>query len=285
MKWDLRFVISTYKLRPYLVCLFLICAFCLHTTGFPLFEIQNASAVVLDPDLVLYFDYEDFDGDTVVEKSGHGYDGEINGKVMQSDDGKFGKAAHFAAGSFLDLDGPNVDPDYIPTEGMSIVAWINVEAVSDMAIFNARAADSTWLVHPEARGDGNYRWLNRSPGGATIFDIRAGKNKANEWVHYAGTFSRADGLAVLYINGTNVGEEKARVGTPIAPDWGQGARVGFNIDDNRPFTGLMDDLNVWKRGLTEEEVNSIMDGGIDTFLAVEAQGKLTTTWGRLKTSR
>ena len=248
-------------------------------------QVSGVSADVLDPDLVLYFDYEDFDGDTVVEKSGRGYDGAINGKVTQSDDGKFGKAAHFVAGSFLDLDGPNINPDDIPTEGMSVVAWINVEAVSDMAIFNARAGDNTWLVHPEARGDGNYRWLNRSPGGATIFDIRAGKNKANEWVHYAGTFSRADGVAVLYINGSNVGEENARVGTPIAPDWDLGARVGYNIDNNRPFNGLMDDLNVWKRGLTEEEVNTIMNDGVDGFLAVEARGKLTTTWGRLKTAR
>ena len=280
MKRNLKFAKSTYGSRPYLACLFLIGAFCLL-----LFGIQNVAANVIDPDLILYFDYEDFDGNTVVEKSGRGYDGDINGKVTQSDDGKFGKAAHFAASSFLDLDGPNIKKEDIPTEGMSIVAWINVEAVSDMAVFNARAADGTWLVHPEARGDGNYRWLNRSPGGTTIFDIRAGKNKANEWIHYAGTFSRADGLAVLYINGENVGEEKARVGTPIAGDWGQGARVGFNIDNNRPFTGLMDDLNVWKRGLTEEEVNSIMNDSVETFLAVEAHGKLTTTWGRLKTSR
>ena len=249
------------------------------------YQSSGVSADVLDPDLVLYFDYEDFSGDAVVEKSGRGYDGAINGKVTQSDDGKFGKAAHFVAGSFLDLDGPNINPDDIPTEGMSVVAWINVEAVSDMAIFNARAGDNTWLVHPEARGDGNYRWLNRSPGGATIFDIRAGKNEANEWVHYAGTFSRAEGQAVLYINGNNVGEEKARVGTPIAPDWDLGARVGYNIDNNRPFTGLMDEMNVWKRGLTEEEVNSIMNDGVDGFLAVEARGKLTTTWGRLKTAR
>lgn len=265
--------------------LFLICVFCLYTAGLPLFEIQDASAQVLDPDLVLYFDYEDFDGDTVVEKSGRGYDGAINGKVTQSDDGKFGKAAHFVSGSFLDLDVPNIKPEDIPTEGMSVVAWINVEAIADMAIFNARAGDNTWLVHPEARGGGNYRWLNRSPGGATIFDIRAGKNKANEWMHYAGTFSRADGLAVLYINGVSAGEEKARVGTPIAPDWDNGARVGYNIDNNRPFTGLMDDLNVWKRGLTEEEVNTIMNDGVEAFLAVEAQGKLTTTWGKLKTPK
>ncbi len=272
------FVISACKLPTYLVCLLLIGAFCL------LYTTEFTSAQILDPDLVLYFDYEEFAGDTVVEKSGHGYDGAINGRVTQSNDGKFGKAGEFASGSFLDLDGPNIDPDHIPTEGMSVVAWINVGAVTDMAIFNSRAGDGTWLVHPEARGEGNYRWLNRSAGGATIFDIRAGDNKANEWQHYAGTFSRADGLAVLYINGKNAGEEKARIGTPIAADWDQGARVGYNIDNNRPFAGLMDELNVWKRGLTEEEVNGIMELGIEDFLAVEAHGKLATTWAKLKSN-
>ena len=87
---------------------------------------------------------------------------------------------------------------------------------------------------------------------------------------------------MLYINGKNVGEEKARVGTGIAPDWGSGARVGFNIDNNRPFTGLMDELNIWKRGLTEEEVNGIMNDGVEDYLAVEAHGKLAVTWGKLK---
>lgn len=262
---------------PYLVCLLLIGILCVPTVG-----VQDASAQVLDPDLVLYFDYEDFTGDTVIEKSGNGYDGAINGDVTQSNDGKFGSAGHFAGGGFLDLDGPNIDAADIPTEGMSILAWLNVESVTDMALFNARAADNTWLVHPEARGDGNYRWLNRSPG-QTIFDIRGGENKANEWIHYGGVFSRAEGLAVLYINGEIVGEETARVATPIAGDWDQGARVGRNIDDNRPFTGLMDDLNIWKRGLSEEEVNDIMNNGLGILLtAVEARGKLTTTWGRLK---
>ena len=268
-------------LTSYLVCLFAIGALCMSTA-----EIQDVSAQILDPDLVLYFDYEDFDGDTVLEKSGRGYDGAINGDVTQSNDGKIGKAAHFTSGSFLDLDGPNIKAEDIPTEGMSILAWLNVEAVTDMAIFNARAGDGTWLVHPEARGGGNYRWLNRGPNPSrTIFDIRAGENKANEWRHYAGTYSRADGLAVLYINGEKVGEEQARLDTAIAGDWDQGARVGYNIDNNRPFAGLMDDLNIWKRGLSEAEVNDIMNNGLGTVLtAVEADGKLTTTWGRLKSN-
>ncbi len=279
MKRDSIAVTQVCKLAPYLMCLLLIGALCLHTTAFVFAE-------PLDPDLVLYFDYEEFKGDTVLEKSGRGYDGEINGKITQSDDGKFGKAGLFASTSFLDLDGPNIDPDDIPTEGMSILAWINVDNITDMALFNARAGDGTWLVHPEARGDGNYRWLNRGHNpGKTIFDIRAGSNKAKEWVHYGGTYSRAEGLAVLYINGKKVGEEKARLDTPIAGDWDQGARVGYNIDNKRPFAGLMDDLTVWKRGLTEEEVNGIMNDGVEAFLAVEARGKLATTWGKLKASK
>ena len=249
-------------------------------------QIGSYAADVIDPDLVLYFDFEEFTATHVIEKSGHGYDGKIVQKVTQSNDGKFGKAAQFVTSSYLDLDGPNVDPEHIPTEGMSVVAWINVESIADMAIFNARAGDGTWLVHPEARGDGNYRWLNRGHNpNKTLFDIKAGVNKAKEWVHYAGTFSQEEGMAYLYINGKKVGEEKARLPDKIAGDWGLGARVGYNIDNNRPFNGLMDDLNVWKRGLTEDEVLSIMNDGVSELLGVEARGKLATTWGKLKSAK
>ena len=257
--------------------------FCATINALLMFLAASGFSAPKDADLIIYFDYEDFQGDTVKDASGRGHDGVINGTITQVDDPDRGsKVAEFAAASFLDLDGPNIPRDDIPVDGMSILAWINVAAVSDMAIFNARAGDQTWLVHPEARGDGNYRWLLRSAGGITIFDLRAGKNSPNEWVHYAGTFSKDERKGVLYINGAPVGEADAQVGTGIAPDWDSGARVGYNIDNARPFTGLMDELNIWKRGLSQEEVQGIMNEGIDAFLAVEAQGKLTTQWGRLK---
>ena len=45
----------------------------------------------------------------------------------------------------------------------------------------------------------------------------------------------------------------------------------------------MDDLNIWKRGLTQDEVNTIMNNSLGaTLTSVDAQGKLATTWGRLK---
>lgn len=229
-----------------------------------------------DKDLILYYDYEEIRGANVIDKSGKGHDGVINGKIVL-EAGKHGQAARFSSGSFIDLDGANWPADQIPRSGFSVVAWMNVDMQADHAIFNARANDSTWLVHPEFRNDGNFRWLLRGDGGATIFDIRGGKSEPKKWIHYAGTYDGSTGR--LYINGEEVGSNAG--GMKIAKDWGQGARVGLNIDNARPFTGLMDDLNLWIRGLSADEVKTVMEFG-PLPQAVSPRGRLTTIWASLR---
>lgn len=236
-------------------------------------------ALAQDADLILYYDYEEFDGNAAIDKSGNGRNGAVKGKVTSEQDAERGSVALFEAGSYIDLDGENWPEALTPRDGMTVSAWVHVKAVADQAIFNARASDATWLVHPEIRGDGNYRWLLRGDGGAGIFDIRAGVAKANEWVHYAGTYDGSQ--AALYINGKLAGSQAAN--GRIAKDWGMGARVGYNIDNNRPFNGWMDDLNLWKRGLSEEEVLTVMEFGA-LPLSVSPRGKAAAAWGELKRS-
>jgi hypothetical protein len=244
-------------------------------------RIGSVNAVEYDENLIIYFDYEEFKGDTVPDMSGHGHDGKINGDVKQVDNGKRGKAAKFAKGSFLDLDGPNIPKDDIPTEAITVAAWINCEKTGDHhAIFNARASDQTWLVHPELRSDtGNFRWLLRANGSATIFDMKGGTAKYDEWIHFAGTYSVDSGLGILYINGKK--EQEAAGNQKIAGDWGMGARVGYNIDNARPFTGLMDDLCVWKKALTQDEIQDLMENGPEP-MAVSKKDKIAITWGKIK---
>ena len=230
-----------------------------------------------DADLILYFDYEDFDGKTAIDLSGNARNGVVEGHVSLENDGERGNVAHFEPGSYINLDGENWPEELTPREGMTVAAWVHVKAIADQAIFNARASDATWLVHPEIRGDGNYRWLLRGDGGTGIFDIRAGVAKANEWVHYAGTYNGSE--AVLYINGERVGSQNAKGN--IAKDWGMGARVGYNIDNKRPFNGWMDDLNLWKRGLTDDEVLTVMESG-PLPRSVSPQGRAAAAWGELK---
>ncbi len=244
------------------------------------------SATQSDADLIIYYDYEEIQDGWILDRSGNGIDGRIEGTVSLAD-GPHGKAGFFEKGSYLDLDGPNVPQDLIPKDAFSITAWVSIENTGEHhAIFNARASDEQWIIHPEVRDTSNqYRWLLRTdmPGG-TIFDIRAGGPKVGAWVHFAGTYSRADGVGILYIDGEEVGREDAReADVPVAGDWGLGARVGYNIDNARPFTGMMDDFTIWNVALTPDEVIDVMDNGppgVPTSVAPE--GKLATTWGNLK---
>ena len=221
----------------------------------------NVSADILsDPALIIYYSFDEFDK-VVLDQSGKGHDGVVTGNVTPDPDGKRNGAARFAKGSYLDLNGPSIPADDIPTSGITLAAWAKCENTGDHhAIFNARALDNTWVVHPELRSEGNCRWLLRSAGGSTMFDIRAGTVKWNEWLHFAGTYDKAAGKTVLYINGEVVSDQKVTSPQDIAGNWGLGARVGYNIDNARPFTGLMDIFCLLNRALSQDEVKKAMQG-------------------------
>jgi hypothetical protein len=213
-----------------------------------------------DPSLSIYYTFDEV-GDIVPDKSGKGHDGVVVGDVTADPEGVLVGAGKFANGAYLDLDGPNFTLEDIPTTGMTLAAWIKCENTGDHhAIFNARASDQTWVVHPEARSNGEFRWLLRSYGGTTMFDIRAGAVTWDEWLYFAGTYDEASAKGALSINGEVVAEVDVANPADIAGDWGLGARVGKNIDDARPFTGLMDEFRLFTRALSQDEIVDMMAG-------------------------
>jgi hypothetical protein len=214
----------------------------------------------MDPSLVIYYSFDEV-GDIVMDQSGKGHDGVVMGAVTAEPDGKIGGAANFASGGYLDLDGPSIPAEDIPTSAMTLAAWIKIANTGgDHEIFNARASDETWIMHPEPKSSGDIRWLLRSYGGTTIFQIRAGTVTWDQWLHFAGTYDKESGMAALYINGELIEEMVVENPADIAEDWGMGARVGKTIDDARPFTGLMDELRMYKRALSQDEVVDVMQG-------------------------
>lgn len=236
-----------------------------------------------DPDLVIYYSFDNF-ADVVPDESGHGNDGTVVGDVMSDGVGQRGGAARFVSGSYIDLDGPNFPAEDIPTSGFTLSAWVNCENTGgDHAIFNARASDETWIIHPDVRGGGQYRFCLRGYGSNKICDIKAGTVVWAQYTHYAGTYDRASGKATLYINGEVVEQVDALVDADIAGDWDLGARVGYNIDGARPFTGLMDDFCMWKRALSQEEIQEVMASGPPSSAPVQDKNSLASTWGGIKT--
>ena len=241
----------------------------IYLISFALVAVLNSNALaglIDDPSLVIYFSFDSV-SDIVTDQSGNGHDGVIVGDVTAEPVGKYNEAAKFdgtggpANRSYIDMVGPNFPTEEVPTTGMTLTAWAKCQNTGDhQTLFNARASDGTWLIHPELRSNGEFRWLLRSAGGSTIFDIRAGVVTWDEWLHFAGTYDKATGKATLYIKGEMVGEENVSNPADIAGDWGSGARVGYDIDDARAFTGLMDDLLIFRRALSLAEVKKLMQG-------------------------
>ncbi|RKY01024.1 hypothetical protein DRP77_10445 [Candidatus Poribacteria bacterium] len=242
------------------------------------------AAMAAPPEVVIYYSFDKIEGNTVIDESGNGHNGTIVGNITQVD-GVRGKAAKFEKGSYIDLDGPNFPKEHIPTSAFTLAAWVNCENTGDHhAIFNARASDGTWLIHPELRRDGVYRFCLRGYGSQKICDIKAGQVKWGQWVHFAGTYDRAAKKVVLYIDGEVIQEVDAMADVDIAGDWGMGARVGFNIDNKRPFTGLMDDFVIYSRALSQDEIKTLMEKGPAIPSAVRPEGRLATFWGAVKAS-
>ena len=49
------------------------------------------------------------------------------------------------------------------------------------------------------------------------------------------------------------------------------------------FNGILDEIGVWTRPLSEDEVEEVMEKGIGQILAVSPRDKVTTTWAAIKT--
>ncbi len=115
----------------------------------------------------------------------------------------------------------------------------------------------------------------------------SGGLEAGHWQHVAATW---DGTNMrLYQDGEEVGSV-AKGGTAVATDDKVSVGIGsqplnaFNADPNHaklPFDGLIDDVVVYNRALSEAEIKQLASG-VSPNLAVEPAGKLPTTWAQLK---
>ena len=219
-----------------------------------------------DPNLVVYYSYDSV-GLIVPDESGKGHHGTVCGDVSLVPSGiKWYGAAEFegiwgpTGYSYLDLDSPHYPAEDIPKSAITLAAWCKCRKTGQHhAILSCRASDNTWVIHPQINDDETFRWLLRAPGSSTIFNLNGvGRHGWDEWIHYAGTYDSVTGKGILYIDGAVCAQISVTPGQQIA-DWGTGARVGYNIDNARPFTGIMDELYLFTRALSQDEINELLE--------------------------
>ena len=115
----------------------------------------------------------------------------------------------------------------------------------------------------------------------------------DEWVHvaYVVDGSEAKAYVTSSVTGDTVipasGQDNPKaITTPLLTfperpvELGVGRQVGGNAGNDFWIDGMIDEVYFWERALSEDEVRDLAGGA--SVVAVEAQGKLATTWAQVK---
>ena len=164
-------------------------------------------------------------------------------------------------------------------EGLTVEMWLYLNAWSTAGGTGA-TKELAYKVGP--RSDKKVLLRMTTTANAWGAAVAAGQTDMplKKWVHIAGTYDAKSGVGKIYIDGVLDGEGK--IGGDLVPNddvlWlGRGA--GPFLD------GQMDEVRISNIARTEQEIQTLMDKGIEGVLAVTREDKLATTWGALKSKR
>jgi hypothetical protein len=233
-----------------------------------------ASAQNAQDGLVAYWPLNESNGDTAADATGNGHDGTLMGDPEWT-------GGHFGGG--LEFDGIE-DEVVVPfdavlsPETFTVTAWANVEpgsAGAHRAVLASRDdfPQRGYIFYAEP-GDTWQYWTGVG-GGWNV--VQGPAVESGDRAHLASPF--ADGSQRFYYNGELAAEANAAVS--INPE--QDLLIGASANELDPhmffFVGVIDDVRLYDRELSVDDIDAVMDGAIT---AVDAAGKLATTWGALR---
>ncbi len=230
-----------------------------------------------DESLILYLPLDEKTGNDVNDASNNENHGEKVGNANWVD-GKIGGCVELVAASYVVV--PNIAA-YDVTDAVSLMAWIKTSSVST----RARVIDrSQWQ---DNGFDLALSQITHAPlfeffvNNTTTQALAATPADDGQWHFLVGTFGNKK--ARIYVDGIMEKEVVSTGEVDIKPnDWPIALGVESNNLSGQPYTGLIDEVAIFNRELSADEIADIHQNGVPVSSAVDSGGKLATTWGALK---
>ena len=212
------------------------------------------------PDLVAYYP---FDGNPE-DASGNGNNGGERGAVEYVE-GKFGDAIGLNSGVYVQVRlSHSLHGDFFKRDPFTLSLWVYPKTETGYGhvwrSLSMQDAGNTLFIIEDAgiiswrgRIDGEWSW-------GDLCETDPGLFKADTWIHVAVT-NDGDKLRI-YLDGEMVAETDFQ-----ETDGGNAFYfIGSRFTSGENFVGSIDDYAIFSRALNEDEINSIMETGVATFL-------------------
>ena len=241
------------------------------------FQYQPILAAEINQGLVLYLPFEEAGNPT--DHSDNPAKPKTNGK-LEHVNGKFGKAFKFNGKGANVVEVSSV-AKLAGMKALTIAAWAKpngIKGADGMSIASKRIAHQNGDCYNFFTWTGQKMYARVNSTGQIVSNTVL---KDGEWYHVAFTFE-GGGKIKLYINGVEetatAHPDKAVLDDNKSPLW-----IGeLNAGRNFAWNGILDDVAMWNRALSEKEIQSVMNKGLQLLLAVDPIDKLVVTWAELK---
>ncbi len=223
---------------------------------------------IKDKELLIYFSFDGDKGQAVEDLGPNKNDGEVVGNV-EFVEGKVGKAAKFSQAG--EIKAPHVP---LNDKSFTVTLWAKPELTGgdQQCVFTQTQVNATnTSLHYRIYNNGTVRmgfYGNDLDAPAAV--------KAKEWSHICFWLDADEKTRRIFINGEQKAEDKDKslykgtAGNTMVGSWG---------NTGQKFNGLIDEVMVWDKALSEKEIELSMD---PNAAAVDPNGKLATTWARVK---
>ena len=216
-----------------------------------------------DPSLILSLSFDEVAADgTVMDASQYGNHGTTAGSTTLVD-GRFGKALEFN-GEDTWVEIPHHDSLNV-RESVTVMAWIYTpryngpDGVDWQGIIAKGNVPRSYSLYTEVNGG-----ILLSPSGSQVEETSDGQFERNAWQHVVAQIG--DGVKRYWINGKSAGSVPFDRRLPGKIDQAS-VLIGSTHDTeplenpDRHFLGLIDEVRVWNRVLSEPEIISQMESG------------------------
>ena len=223
---------------------------------------QDLPSYVPTDGLVAYYPFNGNAND----ESGNGKNGTVDGANLTS--GRFDNET-----SSYSFDGEDDWIDFIEHPNLKIKnsltysAWINIEGMTNfMGIIGTGEGTVLTKTSSMLMVNTDYNLVFEIGNGSerkTITDVEKILDQ-NNWYHVVGTFNSDDGFIKLYLDGLLVESLDTNISSLLTdiPDSDNRFKIGVRDLYNSGYTygyfkGKIDDVGIWNRALTEQEIQNL----------------------------